>query len=296
MRQKERYMREKKSVRGMIKQYVVITIATLIYAIGISLLLDPNQLAPGGVSGIAIIVSRFVPLETGTLILCINIPLILIGIWKLGWGLMIPTFYGILLSSVFTNMLAPLGALTNDKILAALGGSLLLGTGIGSIFKVGATTGGTDIIVRLLKLKFPHMKTGLLFFAVDVCIVVSSGIVFRNVEVAMYAGIAVVTNAIVMDLILYGKDGAKLVYIISDKPTEIAIAFMEILDLGVTYLEGRGAYSNKEKQILMCVMRKGEYPKAEEIVKEIDADSFLIVTKATEIFGEGYKNIFAEKV
>lgn len=286
----------KNQVRHMVKKYLIITAATFTFAIGISLFLDPNHLAPGGVSGIAIIISRFVSLETGTLLLCINIPLIFIGIRKLGWKLMISTFYAIFLSAVFTNFLAPIGALTDDPLLAALGGSALIASGIAVIFKVGATTGGTDIIVRLLKLKFPHMKTGVLFFLVDVIIVIASGIVFQNIEAAMYAGIAVITNAIIMDLMLYGMDGAKLVYIISNNPDEIGIAFMEILDVGVTYLEGRGAYSNNEKQIVMCVMRKTEYPKAEEIIKEIDPNSFLIVTNATEIFGEGYKNIFAQKI
>ena len=290
------FMKMNSTLKELFLKYLTITIATFIFAIGISMFLDPNSLAPGGVSGIAIILNRFIPLETGTLILILNVPIMLLGFWKLGWKVMISTAYATLIASVFTNMLTPFGAATRDPLLAALGGSLLVATGIGFVFKAGATTGGTDIIIRCIKLKKPHMKTGTLFFLVDFSIVIISAIVFRNLEVAMYAGISVIANTFILDFVLYGRDEAKVLYIVTEYPEEIALSFIEILDVGVTFLEGRGAYSRQEKLVIMCAMRKLDYPKAEEIIKQIDPNAFLIISSATEIYGEGYKNLFAEKL
>lgn len=292
----EKEREEKKSVGQIVLDYIIITAASAIYAAAVSLFIDPNDLAPGGVTGIAIILNRIVPVETGTLILVINIPIVLLGVWKFGIRFIVSTFYAIAMTSLFTNFLSPFGAATDDILLAALAGSALLAVSIGIIFKRGATTGGTDIIVKCLRLRFPHLKTGALFFMTDVCIVAVSGFVFKNVDSALYAGIAVVVSAVVLDVVLYGRDGAKLVYIISDCQERITDRVLAELDVGVTHLSGAGAYSKKEKKIIMCVVRKPLLPRIEEIVKEEDSDAFMIVTSATEIFGEGYKSYFSEKV
>ena len=287
---------KKKSIKQIAWDYVIITLASVIYAVGVSLFIDPNNLAPGGVTGIAIILNRVVPLETGTLIMFINIPIVLLGIWKFGLRFIISTFYAVALTSVFTNFFAGFGAATNDMLLAALAGSALIAFSIGIIFKRGATTGGTDIIIKCLRLKFPHLKTGALFFITDVCIVSVSAFVFGDIDSALYAGIAVIVTAGVLDMVLYGRDGAKLVYVISDDQERITDRLLGDLDVGVTHLNGAGAYSKKEKQVIMCVVKKPMLPRIEEIVKEEDSDAFMIVTSATEIFGEGYKSYFSEKI
>lgn len=285
-----------KTVKQRILDYVIITLASITYAMGVSLFIDPNNMAPGGVTGIAIILSRLMPFETGTLIMIINIPIILLGMWKFGLRFIVSTFYAIVMTSIFTNIFASFGPATNDILLAALAGSVLIAGSIGVIFKRGATTGGTDIIIKCLRLKIPHMKTGVLFFITDVCIVTISGFVFRDIDAALYAGIAVVVTSVVLDVVLYGRDGAKLIYVISDKPVEITDRILAELDVGVTHLSGEGAYSGKEKKIIMCVVRKPIAPRIEEIVKEEDSDAFMIITSATEIFGEGYKSYFSEKI
>lgn len=285
-----------KTVKQRILDYVIITLASITYAMGVSLFIDPNNMAPGGVTGIAIILSRLMPFETGTLIMIINIPIILLGMWKFGLRFIVSTFYAIAMTSIFTNIFASFGPATNDILLAALAGSVLIAGSIGVIFKRGATTGGTDIIIKCLRLKIPHMKTGVLFFITDVCIVTISGFVFRDIDAALYAGIAVVVTSVVLDVVLYGRDGAKLIYVISDKPVEITDRILAELDVGVTHLSGEGAYSGKEKKIIMCVVRKPIAPRIEEIVKEEDSDAFMIITSATEIFGEGYKSYFSEKI
>lgn len=291
----EKKREEGKTLRQRVLDFIIITAASVTYGMGVSLFIDPNNMAPGGVTGLSIILSRVVPLGTGTLILVINIPIIILGIWKFGFRFIISTFYAIFMTSFFTNVFAGFGAATEDILLAALAGSVLIASSIGVIFKRGATTGGTDIIVKCLRLKYPHLKTGALFFMMDVCIVALSGVVFRNIDSALYAGISVVVTAVVLDMVLYGRDGAKLVYIISDRQKSITGRLLEELNIGVTRLSGEGAFSGTEKKIIMCVVRKPLEPKVEEVVKEEDADAFMIVTSATEIFGEGYKSYFGEK-
>lgn len=279
-----------------LKKYSVITAASFMNAAAISLFIDPNNMAPGGVTGISIIISRFLPVETGTLIFILNIPILLLAIYKFGIRFTISTIYAITLISAITNILAPLGAATDDILLAALAGGVLYAVSIGMIMKVGATTGGMDIIVKWMRLKLPHLKTGVLFFISDVIIITISGFVFRNIDAALYAGISVAVNSVMLDIVLYGKDEAKLLYIISDNSEAIAARALNELGIGVTYLEGHGAFSGKQKRVLMCAVKKHTSPNVEKIVKEEDSDAFMVITSATEIFGEGYKSYFSERI
>ncbi|MCM1086980.1 MAG: YitT family protein [Muribaculaceae bacterium] len=278
------------------KKYAVITVSAFINAAAISLFIDPNNMAPGGVTGIAIIISKSLHIETGTLIFILNIPILLFAIWKFGVRFTISTIYATALISIFANILAPLGAATDDILLAALAGGVLYAVSIGMIMKVGSTTGGMDIIVKWLRRKLPYLKTGVLFFVTDVIIITISGIVFKDIDAALYAGITVVVSSLMLDIVLYGKDEAKLLYIISDKAPEITKRILEELDIGVTQIEGHGAFSGKEKKVLMCAAKKQISPQVEDIVKEEDAEAFMVITSATEIFGEGYKSYFSDRI
>ena len=171
-----------------LKKYVIITAAAFVYAVGVSLFTDPNNMAPGGVTGISIILSRLLPVSTGTFIMLINIPILIFAVWKFGIAFTVSTIYAIALISSFTNVLSPYGAATDDILLAALVGGTLTAVSIGVIFRAGATTGGTDIIVKALRLRFPHLKTGKIFFIADALVVTLSGIVFRDLNAALYAG------------------------------------------------------------------------------------------------------------
>lgn len=278
------------------KKYITITIGTFLYSAGISLMLDPNNLAPGGVSGISIILNKLTPVTTGTWILLINIPLLIIGWIRLGSKVMLGTVYATVLSSFFTNLLTLLPPLTDDILVAALLGSLCTGTGIGLVFRAGATTGGMDIVVKLLRRKYPYLKSGTIFLMLDMTVVITSGFLFRNLTIAVYAGMAVLLNSRVMDAILYGQDEARLIYVISDHPEEIAKRLLADAEVGVTYLEGEGAYSEHNKQIIMCVTRKQQSVRVVDIVKEEDSGAFLIISSASEVFGQGYKNIRADRL
>jgi len=286
----------KKKVKKTIRNYVIMTVFCFVYAVGIALFLNPNNLAPGGVSGISIMLNRITGLEVGTWIIILNIPIMLLGLWKFGFKLIVSTMYCIFLSSTIMNYLAAYEAITNDKLLAAIAGACLVALSIGMIFKAGATTGGLDIIIKVIRTKYKHLKTGGIYFWLDASIVALSGVLFRDLETALYAAIAVVVSSHVLDIVLYGKDGAKMIYIISDKWENITKRLLLELDIGVTHIEAHGAFSGREKQVIMCVMRKTLFPRTEEIVKEEDPESFMIVTDATEIFGEGYKSYFGEKL
>lgn len=283
-----------KKIISELKNLLLIAAAALIYAAGISLFLDPNRLAPGGITGIAVILNRLIPVETGTLYFLLNVPIMLLGIWKFGLKFIAKTAWAIFLTSFFTNLLSPVGALTDDLLMAGLAGGVLIAVGIGLIFKAGATTGGTDIIIKILRQKYRHLKTGFLFLCSDVVIVAISGFVFRDLNVALYALLTVVISGKALDYVLYGGDEAKLLYIITENPVQIADRLMHELEVGVTYLQGEGGWTGREKKVIFCVVQKRLGPQVEEIVKREDPLAFMVVTSANEIYGEGYKNFFSE--
>ena len=277
-------------------QYALITIGAFIYAVAISLFLDPNKLAPGGVSGLAIIINHYTSFSTGMMTLIINIPLMILGIWKFGLKFFVSTIVATTLGSIFIDVLAPIGAIADDRILCAVVGGALIGISLGFIFKAGATTGGTDIVARLLKLRFPHVETGSLFMTIDSVVVAASAIAFKDVEVALYAAICVFLTGKVFDLVLYGTQEAKLLIIISDKENEIAERLLNDIDTGMTYLHGVGGYSEKNKKVIMCAIKKQMLPKVEDMIKEIDLNAFIIVTSANEIVGQGYRSPLEERI
>lgn len=273
-----------------------IILGSFIYAAGVALFLDPNNLAPGGLIGIAVILNRLVSIDTGTLYFILNIPIVILGWWKFGGRFIASTFFAILINSVMTNKLAMFPPITTEPLLAALAGSILVGVGIAIVFQCGATTGGTDIIVKVLRTKYKHLKTGFLFLVTDIIIVAASGLVFKDFNIVLYAFIAVTVSGKAMDYMLYGSDEAKLIYIISNHGEQIAARILKDMDIGATFLSGQGAYTGTEKKVIMCVVQKKRAPELEDIVKHEDKDAFMIVSSANEIYGEGYKNILHEKI
>lgn len=280
-----------KKVIKRARNYVLLTVAAFIYSIALGRFLDPNDIAPGGISGVAILINRFVPIPTGTLNLLLNIPIMALGLWKFGFRFIFSTFYELVLISIFTNLFAPYGAITDDLLIAAVIGGALLAISIAMTFKAGATTGGSDIIVKVMRLRWRHIKTGVLFLGFDAMVVLASWAVFGDLTKAFYAGVTVAIDTVVIDYVLYGPDEAKLIYIITDDPERVRERFLQELDITATIIQGVGAYTMESKQVIMTVMRKQVAPLAVEIVKEEDPTAFMIVSSASEIFGEGYKDI-----
>lgn len=279
-----------------ITDYLFVIIGSFIYALGVSLFLDPNNLAPGGMTGIAVILNRLSYLDVGTLYFLLNVPVIVLGLWKFGFRFIIKTAVSIAFTSLFTNLLSAYGTLTDDLLMASIAGGVLMAAGMSMIFRAGATTGGTDIIVKVLRQKFRHLKTGSLFLYLDLIIVTASGFVFQDLRIALYALLTVFINGKAIDYALYGHDDAKLIYIITDHSAEIAEAILNDLSIGCTFLNGKGAWTGERKDVIMTVAHNRTSPMIEEIVKETDPQAFLIISSASEIYGEGYKDILAEKL
>ena len=281
-------------------QLVTISLGCVAYASGLILFLNPNDLAPGGVSGVSIMLSRFIPVEVGTLILVFNIPLLITAFIKFGAKFTAMTAFATVLSSTIMDLLEaflpPDYAVTRDKLLAGIFGGTLIALGMGVIFRAGGTTGGSDIIIRLLRRKFRHLKTSTIFLITDCIIVGISALVFGNIEAALYAGIALAVNSSVLDFVLYGSNGARMIFIVTEHPDEINTALTEKLNTGSTVIRGEGAYTGKEKTILMVVAKKHRFPKIRDAVGAADPNSFMIVSSASEIFGNGYLSIFANEL
>lgn len=281
-----------KSIPVKLRNYILTTVGCFLYAAGVSLFFDPANLASGGISGLSIVIGHFIDtVPTGTWVAIFNVPIMIAGAWKLGFKILLPTFYAIALSALFMNLMeAYVPQLTDNTILCCIGGAVCVATGIGLVFRGGATTGGTDIIVKILRLYFPHIPTGTIFLFADGAICLLSGIAFRNIENALFAGIAVFIQMHVLNTVLYGSDEARIIYIISDRDQIIADRLLKELDVGATYLKGNGAYTGKDKKVLMCVVKMRSVPQARELVRAEDDNAFMIVTKATSVFGEGFKS------
>lgn len=283
-------------IRENVSRYVKICMASILYSAGIALFFDANRMAPGGVTGIAVILNRFLPVETGTLIFLLNLPIFLLGTWKYGVRFMLSTMYCTALVSFFTNLWQMIKPPEVDLLIAAVAGGILTAAGLGIVFRAHATTGGMDIIVKILREHYPHMKTGTLFLCVDAGVIALSAVLLKDFETAMYAAIGVFVSSTVMDYVLYGKDEAKLIFVISDKNDSITKRILNEIRTGVTLLDGKGAYSHRDKQIILCVVRKAKGAKIEKIVRETDERAFMIIGSASEIYGEGYKSYLEQKL
>ena len=279
------------TLRKGLRAVLLITLAALIYALSFVWCFDPNGIAFGGITGLAQIVNRLFPAApVGVTVIVLNIPLFILG-WKLiGGKLLVSSLYAMFISSVFIDLLTPLyDWQPMEPLLACIFGGLLMGASLGVVFLQGATTGGTDLAARLLKLKFKWLPMGKLLMGVDLAVIVLVALFFRNLNTALYGLVALYISTLAMDGILYGLDNAKVAYIISDHNDEISSAIVQDLDRGVTILHGQGAYTGAEKQVLMCAFKQREIAAIKAVVKDIDPDAFLIVCNAHEVLGDGFR-------
>lgn len=293
-------MKQKQVVKKIFR-YVFITFTAALYAVGIALFLNPNNLAPGGISGIAIILKKMFPglPGVGMLILLINIPILAVGIKKFGIKFILSTMYSLIVSSVLIDILPivfNVNGVTDNKMLASVIGGATFGLGMGLMFRLDTTTGGLDIIVKIIKQRKPHLKTGQIYFLLDVVILAASAMAFKDVEVALYAAIAIYVSMVVMDRAIYGGDEATLVYIISEKRELIARRMMKEVNVGATMIQAKGAYSNETTEVIMCVMKKQTLVKVRNILKQTDSGAFMIVSSANEVFGQGFKDHFKTEI
>ena len=270
------------------KKYGIIFAGAVLYAFSVALILKPNQLAPGGASGLAIMISYFTGIKTGTIILILNIPLIIAGVRAFGKEFLYGTMFAIFINSIFVNLFEEFPAPLHDMFLASVCGGTLDAVSLGIILRQGGTTGGTDIVAKILRKRMPQFEMGKLFILVDMVVVALSAFVFGNIENAIYSAICVVITGQVMDRILYGGPGARMLFIMSDSAEKISRRLID-MDMGITYLKGRGGYTDREKNVIICVMRKRLLPAALKMIREEDEKVFMIVTLAEKVVGEGYR-------
>lgn len=286
-----------RSPTQLFKNYFWIAVGSLVYALAFDMFFVPNEIAFGGVTGLAQIFNFFFPKATvGMLVIAFNVPLFLAG-WRLfGRHMLIASLVATGVSSLLIDLLAGLYRFPpmEDKLLACIIGGVVLGVGLGIIFLQGATTGGTEIVARLLKLKFAWLPMGKLLLIADLVVVALVAAVFRNLNTAFYGVVALYLSTFVMDQALYGLDNAKVAYIISDNPDEIAGVIMGELDRSVTFLKGKGGYLGQEKKVILCAFKQRQIVPLKEAVQRADPNAFMIVTSAHEVLGEGFRDYSGE--
>lgn len=271
--------------------FLIITLGAAIYAVGFVWFFQPNEIASGGLTGIAQIIHYlFHSIPVGTTLIVLNIPLFILGLKLIGGKLLIGSLWAMLISSVIIDLITPLAIWQPmDPLLACIFGGVTMGLSLGIIIQQGSTTGGTDLIARLLKLKLPWLPMGKLLLILDVGVILLVAIVFQALNTALYGIVAMYISSLVLDGVLYGMDNAKVAYIISDHNETICHTLVHTMDRGVTILPGKGAYSGSDKQVLLCAFKQREIAAIKSAVKEIDPDAFLIVCNAHEVLGEGFR-------
>ena len=265
-------------------------LGSVLYALSVNIFTAPNQIAPGGVTGVATLLNYVWGAPIGTMILLINLPLLLAAWFRLGKAFTVRTLIVTVLSSTVIDATASfLPPFQGDRMLVALFGGVLAGAGLGLIYMRGATTGGTEVVARLLERKFRHIPIGRLILLVDALVVAASALVYRNVETALYAMVLIFVSSSLMDALVYGGDKGKMLLIMSRKEREIADEILNRMERGVTILNATGAYTGGERRVLLCAVRRSEMYQLRSIVMDIDPGAFLIVVSTDEVLGEGFK-------
>ena len=266
-----------------------IIVGTSIFALGFDLFLAPNELTAGGLSGLAMILVYVLRFGTvGTITALINLPLFIIGGKKIGKKFFVGSLIGMLSLSAAIDAFAVLTTPSVEPLIAALYGGVLCGIGAGIVFMTGASTGGSDIVVRLLKMRYQHIPIGTITICFDAVVAILTGLVFRDVTRALYSGIAIFVTGTVLDAVVYRFDYSKVALIISKQHEEIARAVGEKLQRGATFLHGQGVYSGNETKVVLTAVKRQQIAELKALVVEIDPDAFIIVQEAHQVLGDGF--------
>ena len=282
----------KHTAKQLFIAYFWITVGSAVYALGFDWCYAPNAIGFGGITGLAQIINAALPwAPIGVIVIVLSLPLFILGWRLLGGHLLFSSLYAMFISSVFVDLFAALVPFQPmDPMLAAIFGGILVGISLGVVLLQGATTGGTDLLARLLKLRFAWLPMGKLLMAVDLAVIVAVALAFRNLSSALYGLVSLYIFTAVMDMVLYGLDRAKVAYIISSKPDEVSKAIFQELDRGVTFLHGEGGWSGESKKVLLCAFKQKQIVPLRRMVKEIDPEAFLIVCEAHEVLGDGFRS------
>ena len=277
-------------MKQKLKSYGIVALGALLIALSVDCFFASNQLNTGGVTGLALIVNALFPrISVGTASFAVNLPLFLIG-WKLlGFHMLASSLFCVTVLSVSVDVMMALWPVPPmDPMLAALFGGAVMGLGVGFIFSQGATSGGSSILARLLRLKFPWLPLGTLMLVPDFIILAMSAAVFGRFELILYSVVSLYVSAKVTDMVLYGLDTSKVAYIVSNRWHDITDVLLQKLNRGVTLLRGEGAYTGEEKRVLLVAFKQKEIVEIKRVVHSIDPGAFLIVCDAHDVLGEGF--------
>lgn len=266
-------------------------LGSAVFALGFSLFLQPNDMSPGGISGLAMVVVELLGFgSVGTLSILINLPLFLLGGLKIGKKFFAGSLIGMLLSNVLIDAFGFISFPPPEPLMGALYGGVLCGLGLGAVFVCGTSTGGSDILVRLLKLRYRNVPIGQISMGFDAFVVILTGLVFQDVTKALYTGIAVFVTSQVIDAVVYRFDYSKVALIISPEYERIASEIGQKLDRGATFLHGEGSFSHRETKVVLTAVKKQQVAELKELVMQIDPKAFIIVQEAHQVLGDGFSH------
>lgn len=267
--------------------YLILGCALMGFATGQFLL--PNQLSTGGFSGIATILYYFLNINMGLTTILLNIPFLLIAYTKIGKGFILRAIIGTVLLSISLSVFENLGPLTTDRFLGCIYGAILMGLGTALVLRAEASTGGSDLIMNIVKKYKPTIRSSTVITIIDTIIVTLNVIFFKTIEIGLYSAIAIYIMGKIIDIFFEGINFSKMIFIVSDKYQEISEVISEEIGRGITAIYGKGMYTGSSKSILLCVTSRGEVAKIRKIIENIDPEVFLIISNAREVFGKGFK-------
>ena len=285
-------MKKRSGLRSVLRSIFMIAVGSALFSLGFDLFLEPAGINCGGVSGIAMLViyaaqPKF--LTVGILSAIINLPLFFFGYRKIGKLFFFGSLLGMVVTSVCFDLFLLLPVPQTEPIMAAIFGGVTIGAGLGIVFLAGASTGGVDIVARLLKLKFRNFPIGKILLCMDLCTAVATGIVYKQFNNTLYSVVTLVISSTILDKVVYGMDYSKVALIISDRYEEIARAIDTQLDRGVTLLRGQGYYTRTDKFVILSAVKRKQLAQLKELVMAIDPSAFIILQDAHQVLGDGFK-------
>ena len=281
---------KKKSLVTSLTDYVITAIGSAVYALGLECFLLSGKISPGGITGIAAILDYLYGLPTGVVSLVLNIPLFILGIKMLGMRFTKRTIIATVLISVFLDLFdAVLPVYAGNRLLSAIYGGLISGAGLALIMLRGGSSGGVDIIAKIVSMKWPFISIGRSVLAIDMVVTAAAAVAYSDIETALYTIIALFVSSKVIDALIYGADKGKVVFIITTEHEKMLSAIFEGLDRGATVLNAQGGWQREQRDVIMCAVRIAEASRLQRIVHRVDPHAFMIMGEAGEIVGEGFK-------
>lgn len=280
----------KYSIVTVLKDTLITAFGCALFGLGFSLFLEPNGLNAGGLSGLAMVLVHLTNFGTvGIITALMNIPLFILAGMKVGKKFFVGSFVGMAFSSLFIDLFAKIPAPELEPLICCLYGGAVCGVGLGFIFAAGVSTGGSDIIVRLLKLRWRNVPIGVINICFDAGVAILTGLVFWDISVALYSGVAIFITGQVIDIVVYRFDYSKVALIITKQYDAVAEAISDKLERGATFLHGEGTYSHQDTKVVLTAIKKQQLAELKALVVDLDPDAFIIVQEAHQVLGDGFK-------